>query len=194
MSAKDPKRWLELLKEAIDGVKCKADNISASFDSAADTVKNLFKSSMTGNCSIFWVGNGGSAAICSHLSQDMMNKLGIKSHYLNDPSLMTCMANDYGYENVYAGPLSVYASEKDILIAISSSGNSENILNAVEVAGKKNMRIITLSGMNEDNKLWNFESNVSFFIQSDLYGIVEVSHEAILHGVIETLWLENQQK
>jgi len=194
MSVKDPKEWLELLKDAIAGVKSKKGKVSTSFDAAADTVKNIFKSSIDEGRSIYWLGNGGSIAICSHLSQDMMNKLGIKSHCFNDPSLMTCMANDYGYENVYARPLTVHASENDILIAISSSGNSENILNAVEVAKKKNMQIITLSGFNENNKLWQTNSHASFFVSSNLYGIVEVSHEAILHGVIETLWLDSQGK
>lgn len=194
MSVKDPKEWLELLKDAIAGVKSKTGKVSASFDDAANVVKNMFKSSMDEGRSIFWVGNGGSTAICSHLSQDIMNKLGIKSHCFSDPSLMTCMANDYGYENVYARPLTVHASENDILIAISSSGNSENILNAVAVARKKNMQIITLSGLNKNNKLWQINSQASFFVSSNLYGIVEVSHEAILHGVIETLWLEDQQK
>lgn len=190
MRVKNSQEWLETLKDAIDGVKCKTGNIRASFNDTADVMKKLFKAAIIHKHSIFWVGNGGSAGICSHLSQDMMNKLGIKSYCFNDPSLMTCMTNDYGYKNVYARPLALYASENDILIAISSSGNSENILNAVEAANKKNMRIITLSGFKGDNKLWNSNSDTSFLIISDLFGIVEVSHEALLHGVIETLWLE----
>ncbi|MFH2091045.1 MAG: SIS domain-containing protein [Pseudomonadota bacterium] len=190
MDIKNPKEWLELLKTSIDRVECKINNVNAPFDDTIKRFNKLLKQAIIGHCSVFWVGNGGSAAICSHLSQDLMNKLSIKSHYLNDPSLMTCMANDFGYEQVYARPLTLHASENDILIAISSSGNSDNILNAIKVAKNKNMQIITLSGLKEDNVLWNSQADLAFFISSSLYGIVEMSHEAILHGIIETLWLE----
>ena len=189
---KKPKDWFDCLNRSIESTRCKIENKNASFDRSLTAVSEFFKLATGNKKSIWWVGNGGSASICSHLSQDMMNKLGIRSQYFGDASLMTCMSNDYGYEQVYARPLSVYASEYDLLIAISSSGNSANILNAVDMATKKNMQIITLSGMKEDNKLWNTKSNISFLVTSDLYGIVEVSHEAILHGIIETMWLENR--
>ncbi|MDM8536550.1 SIS domain-containing protein [Desulfobacterales bacterium HSG17] len=189
---RQPLQWLEILNKTIGSAKCRINDKEVSFVEGLGAVTDLLRYASEFANTVWWVGNGGSAAICSHLSQDMMNKLGIKSYCFNDSSLMTCMANDYGYENVYARPLTVHASENDILIAISSSGNSANILNAVDVATKENMQIITLSGMKEDNKLWNTKSNVSFWVSSDLYGIVEVSHEAILHGIIETMWLENR--
>lgn len=179
--------WLENFKYALDNVRCKKNGVDSSFLKTAQKTKALFKKAEKRKASIFWVANGGSAAICSHLSQDMVNKLGIKSYHFNDSSLITCMANDYGYENVYARPLKVHASKNDILIAISSSGNSKNILNAVKVAKKKNMKVITLSGLNENNKLWATPCLVSFFVSSDFYGIVEVCHETILHSIIETL-------
>ena len=82
-----------------------------------------------------------------------------------------------------------YFQNREIsLIAISSSGNSENILSCVNVAKQKGVQVVALSGMHENNKLWN--GNISFFVSSDLYGIVEVNHEAILHGIIDVLWLE----
>ncbi len=150
----------------------------------------LIKKTIESGASVWWVGNGGSAAISSHLSQDMLNKLGARSFYLGDSSLMTCMANDFGYENVYAKPLEKLVNSKDLLIAISSSGNSKNIIRCVELARRKGMNVIALSGFKETNTLWNIEVNVSFFVSADLYGIVEVSHEAILHSVIESLWQE----
>ena len=102
------------------------------------------------------------------------------------------MANDFGFEEVFAKPLSFFAGENDILIAISSSGNSKNILNAARVAHEKGMKLITLSGFKENNHLWCMDSDAAVLLQSDLYGIVEAGHEVILHGIIETLWLKQR--
>lgn len=195
MKTVDPEMWLDKLKESIDNVSCCIENMEVPYKEAAEKIKQLLSEILNLGSSVWWVGNGGSAAVCSHLSQDMMNKLGIKSLFLNDTSLMSCMANDFGYENVYARPLTLNVSENDLLIAISSSGNSKNILNAVNVCKKKKMKIIALSGFRADNLLNNTSSDVSLLVRSNLYGIVEVCHEALLHGIIETMWMEqsNQQ-
>ncbi len=190
MAIDNPKEWLKQLGVVLDKTKSKVGRMETSFDDASKEVMHLLKTSMASKQSVFWVGNGGSASICAHLSQDMMNKLNIKSLYFGETSLLTCMANDFGYEQVYAKPLKQFVQKDDLLIAISSSGNSDNILNSVKIAQDTGMKIVTLSGMKEDNKLWNTESDVSFFLSSDLYGIVEVGHEALLHGIIETLWLQ----
>jgi D-sedoheptulose 7-phosphate isomerase len=102
------------------------------------------------------------------------------------------MANDFGYENVYFQPLKKLAKPEDLLIAISSSGNSDNILLCAEMALGRGMKLITLSGFKDDNRLWNMKSDLSFFVPADLFGLVELTHEAILHGVVESLWLENE--
>ncbi len=187
---KTPLQWYQGLFNAVQSTKCRLKTKEAEFENALSAVRDLFINANKKNKSVWWVGNGGSSAICSHLAQDVMNKLDIRSLYVGDTSLMTCMANDFGYENVYSRPLAKLSESGDTLIAISSSGNSENILSCVRAAQEKGMNIITLSGMNETNKLWNSENDVSFFVTSDLYGIVEMGHEAILHGIIEVLWLE----
>jgi D-sedoheptulose 7-phosphate isomerase len=156
------------------------------------TAGRIIKKNIEDCANIWWVGNGGSSAICSHLSQDMLNKLGARSFFLGDVSLMTCMANDFGYENVYFQPLKKLAKPEDLLIAISSSGNSDNILLCAEMALERGMKLITLSGFKDDNRLWNMKSDLSFFVPADLFGLVELTHEAILHGVVESLWLENE--
>jgi D-sedoheptulose 7-phosphate isomerase len=185
-----PLNWLEKLNQTIMSTKCRVNLKNCSFKKGLAKTGELLQSAISNQTSVFWVGNGGSSAICSHLSQDVMNKLGIKSLYLGDSSLMTCMANDYGYEQVYSKPMELFVNKNDILIAISSSGNSDNILSCVKLANKRGLHIISLSGMKQNNRLWNCNADVSFFIDSDLYGIVETGHEAILHGIIETLWLE----
>lgn len=187
-----PHHWLENLSQSIMASLCKKENHPVELNEGLRAAMKLMDETIRNTASIFWVGNGGSSAMCSHLAQDAMNKLGAKSLYLGDTALMTCMANDFGYENVYVRPLQVMAGPGDLLIAISSSGNSANILNSANLAIEKKMNLITLSGFKEDNRLWNHPSSLSFFIRSDLYGIVELGHEALLHAVIESLWLEKK--
>ncbi len=188
----NPYSWLKKLNQTIFSAKGRKEEKQISLEDACLAAGKIIRQTIESGASIWWVGNGGSAAICSHLSQDTLNKLDARSFCLADPSLMTCMANDFGYENVYVKPLDKLAKPNDLLIAISSSGNSENIILCANMALKRDMDLITLSGFKENNRLWNIKSDLSFFVSTDLYGIAELSHEAILHGIIESLWLEKQ--
>lgn len=173
--------------------QCKLGKEFVDLEHGCYAAVKIINTTIESDASIWWVGNGGSAAICSHLSQDMLNKLGARSFFPGDASLMTCMSNDYGYENAYCQILEKLARSKDLLVAISSSGNSENIISCAKMALRRGLDFITLSGFKDDNKLWNMESNLSFFVSADLFGLVELSHEAILHGIIESLWLEKSE-
>ncbi len=86
---------------------------------------------------VYVIGNGGSAGIASHFSVDLINALKIPSLTLYDSNVMTCISNDYGYDQVFSHPLCLYLQPTDLLVAISSSGSSQNILNAAKVAKKK---------------------------------------------------------
>jgi len=189
----NPYQWLKKLNHTILLTESKNQGELVSLENGCYAAGDLILQTIASKASVWWIGNGGSAAICSHLSQDLLNKLGARSLCLGDSSLMTCMANDFGYENVYAKPLEQLADPNDLLIAISSSGNSENIVSCAELAVEKGINLISLSGFNADNRLWNIEGNVSFLVPADLYGIVELSHESILHGIIETLWLRKNR-
>ncbi len=188
-----PYNWLENLNKTIMSAQCRSGKESVGLEEGCCAAGRIINNVVTADANVWWVGNGGSAAICSHLSQDMLNKLGTRSFFLGDTSLLTCMSNDFGYKNVYHHPLEKLVKQKDLLIAISSSGNSENILLCAKMALEKGMTLITFSGFKEDNKLWSIESDLAFFVPADLFGIVELSHEAILHGIIESLWLEKQE-
>lgn len=133
------------------------------------------------------VGNGGSAAIASHISQDILNKLKVHSIVPTDPSLMTCLANDYGYDNVFSTALEVMLDKNDLLLVISSSGNSKNIIKACEVGKKKGCELITLSGFDPDNKLRSMTSDLDFYVNSKDYGMVEIVHLSILHLLIDSV-------
>lgn len=129
------------------------------------------------------IGNGGSAGISSHLAVDFWKNGGIKATAFNDSSLLTCISNDYSYDQVFEKPIEMFAESGDVLFAISSSGNSKNILNAVNAAKAKNVFVITLSGFSSDNALRQL-GDVNIYTPHHDYGVVEVSHVAIIHSLL----------
>lgn len=131
---------------------------------------------------IYIVGNGGSASIASHAVVDFINVAKLNAHTLHDSATLTCMANDYGYENSFSSILKTILKENDILIAISSSGKSKSIINAVNVSKKNGTKVITLSGFNPQNELRTLGC-VNFWCNSSDYGMVEISHQFILHNI-----------
>ena len=136
------------------------------------------------------VGNGGSAAIAIHTLADYANAGGFKTLDLFSPSLLTCMANDYGYENVFAKPVEMLAESGDMLFAISSSGQSPNILKACELALAKNCYVVTFSGFSPDNPLRKI-GHMNFYVPSTHYGFVELTHQIILHCILD-LFVRNR--
>jgi D-sedoheptulose 7-phosphate isomerase len=93
---------------------------------------------------------------------------------------MTAVSNDIAYEECFAVPLKRFANPSDGLVTISSSGNSKNVIRAIETAKELKMKVITLSGMSPDNKSRKM-GDLNFYIPADTYGIVEVNHQALLH-------------
>ena len=105
---------------------------------------------------------------------------------VHDGASLTCLGNDYGYEHVFSKQIELHGTKNDILVAISSSGNSKNIINAVNMGIKKKMFVITLSGFKENNKLKNL-GDFSFFVSNEKYGYVEILHLIILHSFLDIL-------
>jgi len=139
--------------------------------------------------SLYLIGNGGSAAVASHSVTDFLNVAQLRAMTLHDSSLITCMANDYGYENAYARILSTLAQPGDMLIAISSSGKSLNICNAVTKMRDLGASVITLSGFSSDNTLRAL-GDLNIWLDSRDYGMVEIGHQFLLHNVADRLRLE----
>lgn len=125
---------------------------------------------------IIFIGNGGSAAIASHCSVDYKKVLKKQSITFNEPSLITCYANDYGHSNWMVEAFKSYANKGDILILISSSGKSENIIKCAKAAKKRNYKIITFSGFSKNNKLSKL-GDINFWVNSKTYNIVENVHQ-----------------
>ena len=136
---------------------------------------------------VIFIGNGGSAAIASHQSVDYWKNGNMRAIAFNDTSLLTCISNDYGYPYVFEKPIEMFADAGDVLIAISSSGKSENILRGVKAARGKKCSVITMSGFGTENPL-RAEGDVNFFVPSpDSYGYVEIAHLAICHCIVDTI-------
>jgi D-sedoheptulose 7-phosphate isomerase len=133
---------------------------------------------------IIFIGNGGSAAMASHLAIDFCKNGGLRATALNDAAALTCLGNDLGYENVYAQQIEFHARPGDLLLAISSSGQSPNILAAVRVARAHDCAVVTLSGFAEANALRR-AGDVNFFIRSHEYGFVEVAHLSLCHAILD---------
>ncbi len=129
---------------------------------------------------LFLIGNGASASMCSHFAADLNKNAKIRTQVFTDPALLTAVANDLSYAQVFAEPLSRMAEPRDMLLTISSSGKSPNILSGIDVAHKKNMSIVTLSGMDPQNDSRKM-GNLNIYAPETTYGMVETVHAALLH-------------
>ena len=137
---------------------------------------------------LYVVGNGGSAGVASHAVTDFLNVAKLKAFTLHDPSLLSCMSNDYGYDVAFARILSTVASAGDMLVAISSSGQSVNIRNAASQMRTLGGKVLTLSGFKRDNPLRSL-GDTNFWLDSSDYGMVEIGHQFVLHNIADRLRL-----
>jgi D-sedoheptulose 7-phosphate isomerase len=135
---------------------------------------------------LYVVGNGGSAAVAAHAVTDFVNTARLRATTLHEPSLLTCMTNDYGYENAFAQVLKGMMRAGDVVVAISSSGQSMNIRNLALEAERNQGFVITLSGFKESNPLRSM-GQLNFWLDSHDYGMVEIGHQFLLHNVSDRL-------
>ena len=139
---------------------------------------------------IYLFGNGGSSSIASHVSLDFVRSAGIKSLTFNNSNIITCFANDYGHENWMKEAVKAYCSKKDLIILISSSGNSKNIINAAKFCKQTGIDLITYSGFNKNNKLRKM-GKINFYVNSKNYNFVEMAHHVILVSIVDIFAQKN---
>ena len=144
----------------------------------------LIQKSIHKKSKVYIVGNGGSASIASHVSVDFAKIARIPSATFNNSNLITCFANDYGYENWVLEAIKAYTNKNDLIILISSSGTSNNIVNAAKYCKSNKINLITFSGFNKDNPLSKL-GNVNFHIESTEYNFIEMSHHIILIALVD---------
>lgn len=133
---------------------------------------------------IFFCGNGASASMAEHMSHDWFQNAVINTTTCAEISHVTAISNDISYEDVYAYRIRRIISEKDIVVGISSSGNSPNIVKAISAADKNGAFTITLSGKNPDNKIRRM-GDLNFYVPLETYGEVESAHAVLLHGALD---------
>jgi len=134
---------------------------------------------------MYFIGNGASATMASHMAADFSKNCGCRAMAFNDIALMTAVSNDIHYEDCFAVPLTRFADRGDLLITVSSSGNSPNVINAINRARVMDLPVITISGMNADNRSRTL-GNLNFWVPAAGYGIVEASHQTLLHCWLDT--------
>ena len=133
---------------------------------------------------MFFCGNGASCSMAEHMSHDWFQNAEVNTQTCAETSHITAISNDLSYEDVFAYRITRILSEKDILVTISSSGNSPNIIKSIEAAHEKGAFVITLSGKEHDNKSSRI-GDLNFYVPLDTYGLVESAHAVLLHTALD---------
>ena len=161
---------LEILKSEVDNIKLKTDELKSS-------IKQFKK--------IIILGNGGSNAIASHISVDYTKFLKIPTTTFTNTSMLTAYTNDYGQNEAYKQFLSDFYTQGTLIILISSSGNSLNIINAAKYCENNKIPFMALSGFDFNNKLNQTNAIFKYHVSSKSYGVVEMAHEIMLHSIVD---------
>lgn len=175
--------YLEELQKAIKSIIC-TEGVEVTYESMMESFLQLLGETKRRKRILYFIGNGGSAAISVHMTSDFLKNGGIRTHSMHDPAVLTCLGNDFSFGEIFSRQLDLVAEEQDVLVAISSSGRSQNILHAVETAKNKGCKIVTLSGFRQDNPLRRM-GDINIYVPSMKYGIVESIHNMILQQVVD---------
>lgn len=178
-------RYFDRLSRVLSAAQAtRGDGSRMSCPEAIDWAVHQLANTRENDGKVMFVGNGGSAAIASHMAIDYSKNGQFSALAFNDGASLTCLANDLGYDQVFAHPISMLGKPVDLLVAISSSGQSQSILNAVQAARSKAMTVLTLSGFEDNNPLRSI-GNVNLYIPDSSYGFVEISHLALCHAILD---------
>lgn len=153
-------------------------------------IAKLFISIKKKNKKIIILGNGGSSAIASHVSVDLTKTANIRSINFNEADLITCLSNDFGYENWMAKAIEFYGNRGDLVILVSSSGKSKNIIKAAKISKSNNLKVLTLSGFSKNNPLRKI-GDFNLWVESNNYNLIETTHQTWLLSIIDYI-IENK--
>ena len=151
-----------------------------------DSALELIIETKNSNKKLIIIGNGGSAAMASHVSVDFTKNSKVRSINFNEADLITCFANDFGHQNWMKEALKHYFDQGDLVILISSSGSSQNILNAAKWCKQNDINLITFSGMKKNNLLKQTNKNgINFWVNSKSYNHIEMIHHIWLLYLVD---------
>jgi D-sedoheptulose 7-phosphate isomerase len=178
--------YINNVKTALDQVKVtdyngKEYNINQAFDIWATKAKEI-RDNLNGL--LFFCGNGASASMAEHMSHDWFQNAKVNTTTNAETAHITAISNDLSYEDVFSYRIERILSEKDMLIGISSSGNSPNIVKAIVAGRKKGAFIITVSGKEKDNQIRQM-GHLNFHVELGTYGLVESAHAVLIHSALD---------
>lgn len=181
-------RFIDHLAElAISLANCSVterESLSINIDEGIKKTARLILETKRNNRKILSFGNGGSNAIADHLQTDLCNTCKIKAVNMGNASILTALSNDFGYESVFDRQTELWAEPGDLLIAISSSGKSSNILSGVRKALQLGCNVVTFSGFSHENPLRS-SGDINYHINSRSYGFVETAHSVLAHYITD---------
>jgi D-sedoheptulose 7-phosphate isomerase len=157
-----------------------SDKGPISLDDGTELAIQMVLSVKESSGKVMLAGNGGSAAIVSHVQNDLCKAVGVRGLVFTEQPLMMALANDEGYESIFQRPIGLWADPGDLMITVSSSGKSENIIQAARAAKEQGCDLITFTGFDAQNPLRKM-GNLNFFVPSFVYGFVETAHAALAH-------------
>ena len=184
MNSKNNQFYNKYFKQYIDHL-AQSENVFQKLNQIKKILINVKKN----KSKILIFGNGGSAAIASHFSVDLTKNTKIRCANFNEADLLTCFSNDYGYEKWVAKAIEFYADSRDVVIFISSSGKSKNMLNGVLSAKKKKIsKIITFTGGARNNPL-SKKGHINLWVNSKVYNYIENIHQFWLLSICDSIKL-----
>ncbi|MDO8527414.1 MAG: SIS domain-containing protein [Deltaproteobacteria bacterium] len=181
MNRDEEKKWLseyfDLYQQAIFATDVRKELLE---------VKELFQKCHGQGKKIIFIGNGGSAAMASHCAVDFTKNAGVRCINFNEADLITCFANDFGYEKCFQKALEFYADAGDVVVLVSSSGKSANILRAGEYAKEAGLTLVTLTGFGADSPLAAL-GNINLSLNSRAYNVIEMVHQIWLLAICDLI-------
>lgn len=180
MNEQDNRFLIDYWKRLVD-----AGEIDSDKQSKIAEIRTLWLNAKKAGGKVFFLGNGGSAGIASHLAIDLAKNARVQAMNF-DVATVTCLANDRGHDNWMASALELWAAPHDVVVAISSSGRSKNVLNAADYAISRKLALVTLSGMTPDAPL-RAKGDVSLWCDSRAYNIIETAHQFWLMAALDLL-------
>lgn len=182
-------KHIDLIKTNFEQHNLLTKNTYKKFNIKIFQASELISKCLSNDGTIFWCGNGGSASDSMHLSAELIGKFKNKRKALKsisllaDPAALTCISNDFGFQNIFSRQISAIGKKNDVLVAISTSGKSLNVLKAILEAKKKSMKIITLLGNNGGN--CKGKSDVEIIINSKITARIQEMHILIGHIICD---------
>jgi D-sedoheptulose 7-phosphate isomerase len=174
-------RFFRVLMHALESTAAtRADGSTLELDDALGVLCGLSLAVQESGRYQFLCGNGASAAFANHMALDWTKNAEVPTHSFSDSALLTAMGNDLGYEHAFSAPLGWYAKPGDLLVTISSSGNSPNIIRTIGKARELGLQVVTISGLRPDNQSRKL-GDLNLYVPSETYGIAESAHQVLLH-------------